>query len=271
MQDVFEEIVRIKQEGGKAALATLVSAKGATPREPGAKMLVLPDGTIIGSVGGGCVEAEVWQEAKKVMAEGKPKMLHFDLTGRDAAEGDGLICGGIMDVFVEPILTQPALYIFGAGHISFFIARVGKMVGFKVVVIDDRADFANERRFPDADEVIAEDFKSVFPRLKLNKSGYIVIVTRGHLSDEEVLEWAVGTDAAYVGMIGSRKKNKTVYANLMARGVSKEALDRVSAPIGLEIGAETPEEIAVSIGAQLIQVRRAQGHSPPHPRPDPFP
>jgi xanthine dehydrogenase accessory factor len=258
MEDIFEEIARIKQEGGKGALATLVQTKGATPREPGAKMLMLADGTMLGSIGGGCVEAEVWQEAKKVIAEGKPRMMHFDLTGRDAAESDGLICGGIMDVFVEPILSQPVLYIFGAGHISFFIARVGKMVGFKVAVIDDRADFANERRFPEVDEILAEDFDAVFSRLKINRSAHIVIVTRGHLSDEKVLEWAMGTEAAYIGMIGSRKKNKTVFDNLMARGVPKEALDRVCAPIGLDIGAETPEEIALSIGAQLVQVRRAQ-------------
>jgi xanthine dehydrogenase accessory factor len=258
MEDIFEEIARIKQEGGKGALATLVQTKGATPREPGAKMLVLADGTMLGSIGGGCVEAEVWQEAKKVIAEGKPRMMHFDLTGRDAAESDGLICGGIMDVFVEPILSQPVLYIFGAGHISFFIARVGKMVGFKVAVIDDRADFANERRFPEVDEILAEDFDAVFSRLKINRSAYVVIVTRGHLSDEKVLEWAVGTEAAYIGMIGSRKKNKMVFDNLMARGVPKEALDRVCAPIGLDIGAETPEEIALSIGAQLVQVMRAQ-------------
>ncbi len=258
MEDIFEEVSRIRREGGRGALATLVQTKGATPREPGAKMLVHADGTIIGSVGGGCVEAEVWQEAKKVIAEGKPRMLHYDLTGREAAESDGLICGGIMDVFVEPILSQPTLYIFGAGHISFFISRIGKMLGFRVSVIDDREDFANERRFPEADEVVSEEFDAVFPRLKINRSGYIVIVTRGHLSDEKVLEWAVGTEAAYIGMIGSRKKNKTVFANLMALGVSKEALDKVYAPIGLDIGGETPEEIALSIGAQLVQVRRAQ-------------
>lgn len=256
-EEIYEEIARLKREGGKGAVATLVGTKGATPREVGAKMLIRADGTFRGSVGGGCVEAEVWQEAKKIMAEGKPRMLHFDLTGRDAAESDGLICGGIMDVFVEPILSQPVLYVFGAGHISFFISRLGKMLGFRVAVVDDRADFANAKRFPEADEIIAEEFDAVLPKLSVNKSSYIVIVTRGHLSDEQVLDWAVRTDAAYIGMIGSKKKNKEIFTRLAAKGIPKEALEKVAAPIGLAIGAETPEEIAVSIAAQIIQVMRA--------------
>ena len=255
MEDVFEEIVRTRQEGKGAALATIISTKGSAPREGGAKMLIREDGTTLGSIGGGSIEAEVCREAVKVMSEGKPKVLHFDLTGREIAE-EGMICGGVMDVFVEPILSQPTLYIFGGGHISLPLARIAKMVGFRIVVIDDRPEFANLERFPEADETLAHDFPVVFPKLKINKSSYIVIVTRGHLSDEAVLEWAVRTDAKYIGMVGSKKKVNTIFPNLQSRDVLREVLEKVHAPIGLDIHAETPEEIAVSILGEIIKVRR---------------
>lgn len=253
-QDIYEEIANIKRSGQKAAVATIVSTRGSTPREVGTKMVIKGDGTILGSVGGGCAEAEIWQEAMNAIKAETPKMLHVDLTGREAEEG--MICGGVMDIFIEPILGQPTAYIFGGGHISFFISRIAKMAGFRIAIIDDRASFANAERFPEADEIHAEEMQSVFPKLKINPASYIIIVTRGHQLDEVVLEWAVTTGAKYIGMIGSKKKNKTVFSHLMARGVSKDALDKVHAPIGLDIAAQTPEEIAVAIVAELIKVRR---------------
>ncbi len=262
MDDIFEEIVRIRSEGGSAAIVTVTSVKGSTPRAEGSKMLVRSDGSILGSIGGGSVEARVCKEALKAIHENKPMMLHYDLTGKDAA-GGGMICGGTMEVFIEPIGTDPVLYIFGAGHVSFAISKIGKIAGFKVVVIDDREEFANPERFPEADETIAQDFEEVFSRLKINKLSYIVIVTRGHLLDEKALEWAVKTDAGYIGMIGSQKKNRTVMSHLESRGISKERLDAVYAPIGLDIHAETPEEIAVSIIAEIISVRREKKFSGP--------
>ncbi len=255
MDDIFEEIVKIRSEGGRAAVATITSIKGSTPRAEGSKMLVRSDGSILGSIGGGSVEAQVCHEAVRVIEDGKSRMLRFDLTGKEVAE-NGMICGGNMEVFVEPIVTNPVLYIFGGGHISFSISKIGKMLGFRVVVVDDREEFANPERFSEADETIAQDLEEVFPSLKINKSSYIVIVTRGHLLDEKVLEWAVKTDAKYVGMIGSRKKNRTVFSHLESRGVPKELLETVHAPIGLDIHAETPEEIAVSIMAEIIKKRR---------------
>jgi len=255
MDDIFEEIVKIRSEGGRAALVTITSVKGSTPRAEGSKMLVRTDGSILGSIGGGSLEGRVCQEAMAVIKDGKSRMLQFDLTGQEVAE-EGMICGGNMEVFVEPIMTKPCLYIFGGGHISFFISKLGKMLDFRVVVIDDREEFANSDRFPEADETIARDLEAVFPDLKINQSSFIVIVTRGHLLDEKVLEWAVKTDAGYVGMIGSRKKNRTVFSHLESRGISKELLETVHAPIGLDIHAETPEEIAVSIMAEIIMVRR---------------
>jgi len=255
MPDFYEEILKLRSEGKSGALATIVSTKGSTPREIGAKMLILEDGKLLGSVGGGCMEAEVWQEAKKVMAEDRPKTIHLDLTGKEAEEG-GMICGGVMDIYIEPITPPPRVFIFGGGHISVFVSKMSTMVGFQVVVVDDRPQFANQERFPEADEVIAEEFPFVFPKLKVNKSSYLVIVTRGHAYDQEVLEWALGQEVKYIGMIGSRKKIQTVYDALKQKGIPPDQLQRVYAPIGLNIGALTPEEIAVSIVAQMIQVRR---------------
>lgn len=260
MEDIFQEIVRIRSEGKIAAVATVINAKGSTPREIGSKMLIRSDGTVLGSVGGGSLEAQVCKEAMKIMRENRSTVLRFDLTGKEVAE-EGMICGGNMEVFVEPIAPEPCLYIFGGGHISLFLAKLGKMVGFKVVVVDDRPEFANPERFPEADEVIAQDFLLAFPRLTINKSSYIAIVTRGHLQDETALEWAVKTDAAYIGMIGSRKKNQTVFSHLQTKGVPKKRLEKIHAPIGLNINAETPEEIGVSIMAEIIKVRRSREHT----------
>jgi len=256
MTDIYQEIVRIKEEGKEAALVTIVSATGSTPREEGAKMLVKPDGTITGTIGGGSLEAQVIDEAVKVIKQGKPKRLHMSLTAKEAEE-TGMICGGDLEVFIEPILTAPTLYIFGGGHISLPLTKMSKILGFKVAVIDDRAEFANAERFPEAEFVLAGDFTKSFSKLKIAKSSYIVIITHGHQHDELVLEWAVGTPAKYIGMIGSKTKVKTTYSHLLAKGVPEEKLDGVHSPIGLEIEAQTPEEIAVSILAEIIKVRRS--------------
>lgn len=257
MGDIFEEIARIRSEGGNAALATVIKAKGSTPREEGSKMIIKSDGTTLGSIGGGTLEDQVCREAMNVIREAKPKVLRFNLTGGEVA-GDGMLCGGNMEIFVEPILSQPTVFIFGAGHISSSISKIAKMVGFKVVVVDNRTGFANTNRFPEADEIFAEDFSEVFSRLKINRSSYIVIVTRGHQFDEEALEWAVKTEACYIGMIGSRKKKGALFSHLQSKGISKKLLEGVYAPIGIDINAETPEEIAVSIMAEIIKVRRGK-------------
>lgn len=255
MSDFYEEIMKIVSEGKSAAVVTVIGTKGSTPREMGAKMLIREDGKIWGTVGGGCMEAEVWQEAMKAIREEKPRTVHFDMTGKEAEES-GMICGGVMDLYIEPIVPTPRVFIFGGGHISQFVSRISAMVGFQVAVVDDRPQFANKDRFPEAQEVIAEEFPLALPKLKMNKSIYVVIVTRGHAYDQDVLEWAVGTDARYIGMIGSRKKIQTVYKNLEEKGIPREKFQRVHAPIGLNIGGVTPEEIAVSIVAEMIEERR---------------
>jgi xanthine dehydrogenase accessory factor len=256
MNDIYQEIVKVKAGGEEAALVTVVSASGSTPREEGTKMLVRPDGSIFGTIGGGSLEAQIVEEAVKVIRQGKPKRLHRSLTAKEAGE-EGMICGGDLEVFIEPILTSPALYIFGGGHIALALTKMGKLCGFNIAVVDDRADFASAERFPEAEVILAEDFTKSFPKIKIDKSSYIVIVTHGHQHDEVVLEWAVGTPAKYIGMIGSKTKNETIFTHLRYRGITREQLDRVHAPIGLGIGAQTPEEIAVSILAELIKVRRS--------------
>ena len=218
-------------------------------------MLVRLDGSILGTIGGGSLEAQIIKEALKVIRQNKPQRLHRSLSAKDSEVG--MICGGDLEVFIEPILTQPALFIFGGGHIALALAKMGKLCGFKIAVVDDRKEFANAERFPEAEIVIAGDFAKSFDRVEIDKSSYIVIVTHGHKHDELVLEWAVGTQAKYIGMIGSKTKNEAVFSHLMDRGIPREQLDRVHAPIGLEIEAQTPEEIAVSILAEVIKVRRS--------------
>ena len=253
--DIYEEIVRLGRLGQRCALATIVQVRGSIPSFESAKLLVREDGSMLGTIGGGCVEAEVWNAAREVIASGKPRHLSFSL-GQDAAYDNGLICGGQLDVFVEPVMPQPAAYIFGAGHISKSLSKVADLAGFRTVVIDDREAFANRERFPEADEVHADEYESVFAQLPVNESSYIVIVTRGHRDDMRVLKWAVGTNARYIAMIGSKRKVIGVVRELEKEGIPAVAFERMFAPMGFDIGAITPEEIAVAVVAEMIAVRR---------------
>lgn len=252
--DLFEEVVRMRRAGARGALATIVHTNGSIPSYESSRMLVREDGSIAGTIGGGCVEAEVWAAAKEVIQAEQPRKMTFNLN-HEAAYDAGLICGGTLEVFVEPILPQPALYIFGGGHVSSAVARVASGAGFSVGVIDDRETFANPERFPMAHEIYTS-YERAFQGLKPNGSSYLLIVTRGHKDDMRVLAWAVRTDARYIGMIGSKRKVLSVYKALEKDGYSMAEFERVHAPVGLDIGALSPEEIAVSIAAELIAVRR---------------
>jgi xanthine dehydrogenase accessory factor len=254
--DIFDELVRLRRLGQKSALATIVQVNGSIPSFESAKMLVREDGTFAGTIGGGCVEAEVWTAAREVMETEKPKHLTFTL-GQDAAYDEGLICGGQLNVFVEPVIPQPRAFIFGAGHISKSLSKVAKLAGFETVIVDNREAFANRERFPEADEVHAGEYEDVFAKLAINPTSYIVIVTRGHRDDMRVLRWAVETPAKYISMIGSKRKTISVVHELEREGMKREHFERIFAPMGLEIGAVTPEEIAVSVVAEMIAVRRA--------------
>lgn len=261
--DIYEEIVKLRQEGRCGAVATIVNVRGSVPSFKTAKMLVRDDGSIVGTIGGGCVEAEVWQAAREVMEKEKPRTLSFDLN-QDPKNNTGLICGGTLEIFIEPVLPPVPLYVFGAGHVSLSIYKAANHAGFDLTIVDDRPAYANRERFPEAKEIIAEDFDLAMSRLSPTPSSYIVIATRGHRDDMRVLRWAVQTPAKYVGMLGSKRKTVGVFRELTKEGIPARLFDRVYAPIGLDIGAVTPEEIAVSITAELIAVRRKVERDMPH-------
>lgn len=252
--DLFEEIVRMRRAGQRGALATIVHTNGSIPSYESSRMLVREDGSLVGTIGGGCVEAEVWAAAKEVMQKESPRKMVFNLNN-EASYDNGLICGGTVEIFVEPILPQPMLYLFGGGHVSMALAKAAFSAGFGVVVVDDREAFANLRRFPMAQEVFTS-YEDGFSKINPAASSYLVIVTRGHKEDMRVLAWAVRTGARYIGMIGSKRKVLSVYKALEQEGYRPEEMERVYAPTGLDIGALSPEEIAISIVAELIAVRR---------------
>jgi xanthine dehydrogenase accessory factor len=371
MKVLFQKILDCIQHGQKVVLATVIARKGSLPMSKRAKMLVFPDGSITGTIGGGMLEADVVREAQQVLINGTPKILEVDLTS-DQIEADGLTCGGTVEIFIESftpetsttilheitkicsdsspaaiitllnetmyqnsgtsdssqfsnrkivihpdeaiagtvgdkaidakivqlalphigqeclelftldvseqtaqkigifpetqlrffletVLSPPTAYLFGGGHISLHLSTLLRFIGFDFVVIDDRKEFATPQRFPEAKECIVHDFEQVFDILSFKPhSSYFIIVTRGHKSDLIVLEQAIQTGAKYIGMIGSKRKIALVLQQLQEQGIPQELLDNVHAPIGLEIGADTPEEIAISIAAELIKVRRNQ-------------
>ncbi len=254
-QDIYEEIVELRRAGLKAALATIVARKGSTPRKDAAKMIIYEDGRQSGSIGGGCLEAEVCREALAVMRCEKPRMLSFDLTDDDAEES-GLICGGTMEVYVEPLLPVPTLFIFGAGHVGQCLAEALKGLGFKIAVVDDRIKYANRERFPSADSIYAEPWSSVFEKLPANGNSFLVIATRGHREDLACLRYALRSPAKYIGLLGSRRKIGLFAEVLEKEGFDPAGFERVYSPVGLEIGSETPEEIAISIAAELVAVKK---------------
>lgn len=349
IEDVFKSAIEILEQGGKAAMSTIISSKGSLPMSEKSKMLVTPEGQIIGTVGGGCLEADVWAEARQVMEAGKSNIQKFVLTEKYAGES-GLNCGGIVEIlteplpeqgvgifrtilelkdtghrgtlttiltdhprypegqrklllcdngslvgtlgdpalerfvversqaimqgeqfavldyqveddasiqlFLEPILPTPTVYVFGGGHVSFFVVRAAKLAGFRVKVIDDRPAFANSERFPEADDAIVMEFDQIREAFNFGQDDYIILVTRGHQHDQRILEQIYDCQARYIGMIGSKSKISKMWKRLEARGIDRSYLDQVHAPIGLNIGADTPEEISISIVAELIRERR---------------
>jgi xanthine dehydrogenase accessory factor len=255
--EVFAALGEALKNGEEVALVTIVSSNGSTPQRVGAKMLVYADGRTVGTIGGGCYENEALWKAREAIKTRKPCTVRYELNDDFAAES-GLICGGQMEIFVEPIEGSPALYVFGAGHVGQFVARVAHDAGFQIHVVDDREKFANRDRFPDAASVIVDDIPGWLERNQLPSSAYAVIVTRGHRHDLDALRALVPRQLRYIGLIGSRAKVKRIYDVLVEEGVQPEQLENVHAPIGLDIGAVTPQEIAVAIVAELIAVRRGK-------------
>jgi xanthine dehydrogenase accessory factor len=259
--EVFAALGEALSRGEEAALVTIVSSNGSTPQRVGAKMLVFADGRIVGTVGGGCYEHDAIGKARQVLETRKPATVKYDLND-DFAEETGLVCGGQMEVFIEPIEASPAVYIFGAGHVGFYLAKMAHDAGFGVHVIDDRAAFANSERFPFAASIVVDDIPEWLARTTLPTTAYAVIVTRGHRNDLDVLRSLAPRELRYMGLIGSRAKVARLYEQVMIEGgVDPNRLERIHAPIGLDLGAVTPQEIAVSITAELIAVRRGKAEA----------
>lgn len=334
---IYEIVEDYLEKNKTGTIATVISREGSTPRDIGAKMFVGDDGKIHGTIGGGSLELGVFKQIMTHMGEEKPRVIHIRMDSEEIAS-DGMICGGNVDVFLEPVLEEyrtlyrqlihlhktgkegllvtdfdegklkktlleedmkttgaplkeedkkifkeyikniqvhvadqilmepfhflPKLYIFGAGHVSQFIARIANLVDFYVVVIDDRAEFACRERFPDADEIHVKSFAKVFNNLEFTGREYVVIVTRGHQYDADVLEETLKRATKYVGMIGSKRKVKMIFEHMKECGFDKETIEKVYSPIGLSINAETPQEIAVAIVAELIEVKRKDGNNP---------
>jgi len=260
-QEVFEALAQALDRGEDAALVTIVSAQGSTPQRVGAKMLVFPDGRIVGTIGGGCYENDAFWKAKEALQSRKPQLVKYELTD-DFAQESGLICGGNMQVYIEPLESTPHLYVIGAGHVGFHLAKLAQTIGFKIHVLDDREKFASRERFPDADEVTVDSIPDWLHKAVIPSNAYVVIVTRGHTHDLDALRSLAARDLRYLGLIGSKAKVKRIYDALLLEGMPPEYLQTVHAPVGLDIGAISPEEIAVSILAELIAVRRGKIHDP---------
>jgi xanthine dehydrogenase accessory factor len=351
MLDVVRQLLKTLEAGRSAAYCRLVETRGSTPQKAGAVMLVFADGTQAGTLGGGCVEAEVKRRAIGLLAEGKSELCKFQLDS-DYGWDDGLICGGRMLVLIEPITAESAAYfrtlaeridaglgateaivfdgatsklaapasylidgegkllatlhatagelpssiaqelkslevrprpyiaagvsylpvlprcrliIVGGGHVGQAVADLATPLDFEVWVVDDRADVVSEARFPKAEKRIAGSVDQVLPTLPIDHDTYCLIVTRGHNHDEEALFHVVNRGARYVGLIGSRRKIRLIFDDLLEQGVSREALERVHAPLGIDIGSQTVPEIAVSIAAELVAHRNRDGYIPGRP------
>ena len=256
--DIYEEIVSLRSRGTRAALAIIIAHEGAAPRKDAVKMLICENGRQIGNVGGGMVEADVVGQAKEVMDTGKPKLLSFDLSGIDHDER-ALVCGGSMRIYIDPILPDPELVVFGAGHVAKAVAEAAAAAGFRVAVFDDRAKYAAAERFPGAKIVLVKDsgnWEAELDALNLTSSSYVFVATQRPKTDRACLRRALMSPARYIGMLGSLTKTKILLEALRQDGVDPTQFSRIFIPAGLDVGSETPEEIAASVIPELIAARK---------------
>lgn len=256
--DVLAEAARSVEADIPAALVTIVGTQGSTPQRPGARMLVYADGGVSGTIGGGCVEAEMTRRARLALENGRPVLTTYDLTPEQAGD-EGLVCGGRMEVFIEPLEGTPDLAILGGGHVARPLCTLASMAGFRVSVLDDRDRYATGERFPEAERVLVAGFEEAAGALGLTPRSFVVVVTRGHKGDAIALASCLPLRPRFLGLLGSRAKRVHVFEDLVSRGFASEDLATIETPVGIEIGAETPEEIAVSIVARMISVRRGVG------------
>jgi xanthine dehydrogenase accessory factor len=257
MEDLYRTLTDVKDQGKQAVLAIVVRTKGSTPRKTGAKMIIIGDGSTHGTLGGGGLEHKVIEESLKALKEGNPKLIALTL------EGDlDMKCGGEMEIYIEPVTQPQKLVIFGSGHITGALAPLMQSLGFVVTVVDHDSKALEEADTADSGGLVSEQMESYAKGLASDPNTYIVILTRGYSGDMGVLEQTIAKDFRYVGMVGSAKKIETMKGELRAKGVGKELFSKLSAPIGLDIGAETPEEIALSIAAEIISVKQGKGRKP---------
>jgi len=250
---VYEAILQAIREGQPACVLTVIEVRGSTPREVGSKMLLRADGSTVGTIGGGALEAAAIADGRAVLSGGPPSVATYSIRGQN--ETDLGICGGEARVFVEALGLKPTLLVAGAGHVAQPLAEFAYVLGFRTIVVDERADVATAARFPHADELIVTPFERLMERVAVTPQTYVVIVTAGHVHDALVLRQVLATPAAYIGMIGSRTKVRTVFERLLAEGVSADKLLEVHAPIGLRTGGQTPAEIALSIMGEIVLFR----------------
>ncbi|MEP6918981.1 MAG: XdhC family protein [Acidobacteriota bacterium] len=253
-EEVLASAAEALRRGDSVALVTVVRAQGSTPQRAGAKMLVWADGRTVGTIGGGCYENDAFWKAREAIASGQSSIEHYELND-DFAQENGLICGGQMDVHIDPLAPSPRLYIVGAGHVGWHLGRIAADSGFRIHVVDDRVKFANLERFPGA-EIVVAPIPEWLDTAALPPTSYVVILTRGHTHDLDAVRTLAPRELKYLGLIGSRAKIARITAALVSEGMAPETLHRLHAPVGLAIGAVTPAEIAISILAELIAVRR---------------
>lgn len=253
MKSIYRALVKLEEKNGSAALCTVVRSQGSTPRHSTSKMLVYKDGSILGTVGGGELENRVFEAAMKAMIDGKPQLLEYNMA--DPKRGDPGVCGGTLEVFVEPILPAPTLVVIGGGHLGKALAHLAKWLNFRVAVSDDRPEFCTPEANPDADVFYECKMEELPEKLKLNNQTYLVLTTRGVVIDVPGLPPLLKSEAAYIGVIGSKRRWKMTVDKLKEIGITDEQIARVHSPIGLELQVETPEEIAVSIMAEILMLR----------------
>lgn len=253
MQSIYQALTELEKNNESAALCTVVKSEGSTPRHVGSKMLVYPDGKFIGTVGGGDLEHRVLNEAWMAIGDGQSRILSYSMV--DPARGDPGVCGGTVEVFVEPILAPATILVIGAGHVGKAVVHLAKWLGFRVAVSDDRAEFCNPESTPGGDAYYPVQMGKLAKQLKINRRTYIVITSRGSGVDAAGLPALLESDAAYIGVIGSKRRWLTTAKALKEKGVAEALIAKVHSPMGLELNAETPEEIAVSIMAEVLMIR----------------
>lgn len=256
MEDIYAALDAIKKTGTTAALAIVIRTEGSVPRKPGTKMIIFGDGTTTGTLGGGDLEKRVIEQALETIHEGIPRIVSFTL---DMEKGKlDMMCGGTVEVYIEPLLPSEKLIIFGAGHITRSLAPMMKKIGFQVSVVDDAPDFLKKEYFPDIEDVHIEDMEVFAKSVSSDPKTYIIVLSRGFSRDKAILGQLLRKEFRYVGMIGSQRKLENIIKALQEEGIPKEAFSTLKSPVGLDIGAETPEEIAISIAGEILAIKKGK-------------